>query len=352
MEQNQQQNIMVVRLPKSMGVAVVLTVLFGPLGMFYSTIIGALIMLFFGGFLIIVTFGIGLLITWPISLIWTILAVQSHNSKLYSGPANPSRPTVEPNESIPQNRPEVFQSKSINTDLYREVEQKSDEEIDLILAGSVSMLNTSYIEVLKDVQINRIQIKKRNQERGAFYNMAVEQSSKQVDQLLSNPSLLNPLYIITLRYVKRCNDLFSHPTYEGFLQTFNPNYVAPETPAEKEEKNKIEEDRINQEKEQKDKTKAALKTVKQITGVMALLLIVVFFAIKSHGNCNTKIEIADRAFPSNNNNNQVLSLYNDALSSLPLFGNSRQKKHIKERIKIVKERISEKSDTTKIIDKK
>jgi hypothetical protein len=65
---------MVVRPAKSVGVALVLTFFFGPLGMFYSTASGALIMLgalFVVGFL---TFGLAWPLVWLGSMIWGALA--------------------------------------------------------------------------------------------------------------------------------------------------------------------------------------------------------------------------------------------------------------------------------------
>ena len=67
---------------KSVGVALVLTFFFGPFGMFYSTVTGALIMLaamIFGGALVgVLTFGLGWLVWWPfvwvVSMIWGCLA--------------------------------------------------------------------------------------------------------------------------------------------------------------------------------------------------------------------------------------------------------------------------------------
>jgi len=63
---------------KSVGVAIVLTLFFGPFGMLYSTVSGALIMLavlFFGGFL---AFGLFWFVLWPIawvgSMVWGALA--------------------------------------------------------------------------------------------------------------------------------------------------------------------------------------------------------------------------------------------------------------------------------------
>jgi len=63
---------------KSVGVALVLTFFFGPFGMFYSTVSGALIMLgilVFGGFIAgVVTLGLAWLVWWPMvwlaSMIW------------------------------------------------------------------------------------------------------------------------------------------------------------------------------------------------------------------------------------------------------------------------------------------
>ncbi|MFW5694710.1 MAG: hypothetical protein ACOCYB_06055 [Alkalispirochaeta sp.] len=67
---------------KSVGLSIILTFIFGPLGMFYSTIIGGLVMMVLSIVLAIPTFGFGLLITWPVSIIWGALAVRSHNRKL------------------------------------------------------------------------------------------------------------------------------------------------------------------------------------------------------------------------------------------------------------------------------
>src|SRR4051812_34359508 len=69
------QPYIVVRAPKSVGVAILLTLLFGPLGMLYSTVPGALIMLVVSVFLGFITAGISVFITWPVCVIWGALAV-------------------------------------------------------------------------------------------------------------------------------------------------------------------------------------------------------------------------------------------------------------------------------------
>lgn len=70
---------------KNVGVSLILTFLFGSLGMFYSTIIGAIIMLVIEGIVGFATLGFGLLVTHPICMIWGALAAKSYNKKLLQG---------------------------------------------------------------------------------------------------------------------------------------------------------------------------------------------------------------------------------------------------------------------------
>ncbi|MGO8881153.1 MAG: hypothetical protein ACLPVO_08350 [Desulfomonilaceae bacterium] len=70
---------------KSVGISIILTVVFGPLGMFYSTISGAIIMLIISAVVGLVTFGYGLILTHPICVIWGALAANSYNKKLLEG---------------------------------------------------------------------------------------------------------------------------------------------------------------------------------------------------------------------------------------------------------------------------
>ncbi len=65
---------------KSLALSLVLTIFFGPLGMLYSTVEGALIMC-------VVTFfamftGIGLLIAWPVCVVWGAMAVENYNARM------------------------------------------------------------------------------------------------------------------------------------------------------------------------------------------------------------------------------------------------------------------------------
>ena len=55
---------------KSVGLALLLTILFGPLGMLYSTVIGALIMLVVTSVLAVLTLGLSFVVTWPVCVLW------------------------------------------------------------------------------------------------------------------------------------------------------------------------------------------------------------------------------------------------------------------------------------------
>jgi len=76
---------------KSVGLSMILTILFGPLGMFYSTIWGGIVMGIVHLFILvfaIFTFGLGYILfffTWPICVLWGALAASSYNKKLLAG---------------------------------------------------------------------------------------------------------------------------------------------------------------------------------------------------------------------------------------------------------------------------
>jgi hypothetical protein len=69
----------IVRPPKSVGVAILLAIFFGPLGMLYSTVPGALAMMFISFVLFFLTAGFSVFITWPICIIWSAMASESYN---------------------------------------------------------------------------------------------------------------------------------------------------------------------------------------------------------------------------------------------------------------------------------
>ncbi len=72
--------VVVAKTEKNLGIAVVLAAIFGPLGLFYASIAVS----FLVGLL---TFGVGLLFTWPLCILWTYLATKRYNAKLTSASA-------------------------------------------------------------------------------------------------------------------------------------------------------------------------------------------------------------------------------------------------------------------------
>ena len=98
MENNQANNstkpqIIVAHYTKSVGISILLTLLFGSVGLFYSTISGGLIMtLLFSPGIIILLFtghflsaGLLALLYYPICVIWGMRAVATYNHKLLNG---------------------------------------------------------------------------------------------------------------------------------------------------------------------------------------------------------------------------------------------------------------------------
>ena len=66
---------------KSVGAALVLTFLFGPLGLLYVSILGGIIFLILSLVAAIFTLGLSLLISWPISMIWAAIAASNQHSR-------------------------------------------------------------------------------------------------------------------------------------------------------------------------------------------------------------------------------------------------------------------------------
>jgi len=85
MKPNTDQYKTVVTVPtKSVGIAILLTIIFGTIGMLYSTISGAIIMGMISLIAGVLTVGFSLLITQPICIIWVMIATKSYNRKLLS----------------------------------------------------------------------------------------------------------------------------------------------------------------------------------------------------------------------------------------------------------------------------
>lgn len=68
--------------PKSMAVALLLTFFFGPLGLFYASVTGGVVMLLVSIVVAIATLGFGLLITGPLCMVWAAIAVNNANAQI------------------------------------------------------------------------------------------------------------------------------------------------------------------------------------------------------------------------------------------------------------------------------
>lgn len=78
----EKKNVMVVKQTKNPGTALILTALFGPLGMFYTTIKGGIVMMIINLLLVFPTIGLITVVTWPIQMIWAYRATVNYNRKL------------------------------------------------------------------------------------------------------------------------------------------------------------------------------------------------------------------------------------------------------------------------------
>lgn len=76
------QTVVVTGNQKSVGAAILLTFLFGPLGMFYSTVGGAIFMLFLSIILSVLTLGVSIPFTWLACIIWGAVAADSTNKQI------------------------------------------------------------------------------------------------------------------------------------------------------------------------------------------------------------------------------------------------------------------------------
>ena len=68
--------------PRSVALAAVLGFFFGPLGMLYSTLVGAVVMFVVCTIVGFVTFGFGLVAMWPLCAIWAAMSASAANNRL------------------------------------------------------------------------------------------------------------------------------------------------------------------------------------------------------------------------------------------------------------------------------
>ena len=85
MSDTNQPKIVIVQTTKSPGTAALLGFFFGPIGLLYSTVMGAVIMFIVNVCVGAVTFGFGLFLTWPVCCIWGYMAAKAYNKKIIAG---------------------------------------------------------------------------------------------------------------------------------------------------------------------------------------------------------------------------------------------------------------------------
>jgi len=80
---NESQKIVIVSSgEKSMVASILLSLIFGPLGLLYASVTGGIVMLLISIVVAIFTLGFGLLITFPICIIWAVVATNTYNENL------------------------------------------------------------------------------------------------------------------------------------------------------------------------------------------------------------------------------------------------------------------------------
>ena len=89
---------------KSVGAALVLTFLFGPLGLLYSSVLGGILLLVLSFLVAVLTFGLGLVVIWPVAMIWAAIAASNQHSRyqawlMQQRPPGPQMPPMPP--SVP-----------------------------------------------------------------------------------------------------------------------------------------------------------------------------------------------------------------------------------------------------------
>lgn len=92
MNENKNRQYIIARSPKSVGLGLILTLLLGPIGLFYATISGGVVMFIVDaafalfGFM---TLGFSLVVTVPlvnvICMIWAYKAIVQYNADLFDG---------------------------------------------------------------------------------------------------------------------------------------------------------------------------------------------------------------------------------------------------------------------------
>lgn len=67
---------------KSMAMAIILAIIFGPLGLMYASVMGGVVMLILTFVVAIFTLGFGAFLMWPVCVAWAAVATNSYNKSI------------------------------------------------------------------------------------------------------------------------------------------------------------------------------------------------------------------------------------------------------------------------------
>lgn len=98
----------IIKSQKSAGTAALLGIFFGPLGMLYSTITGAVVMFFVTGIVAFFTVGFGLILTQPICAIWAYSAAKKENNTVASVAVNAKQTPTKKSQPEQKNNDNLF----------------------------------------------------------------------------------------------------------------------------------------------------------------------------------------------------------------------------------------------------
>jgi hypothetical protein len=144
----QQTTVIQVGAHKSVAGAVLLALFFGPIGMIYATVPGAIVMFFINIIVAIPTLGLGLFVTVPIGALWAGLAASSQNKRLQAvsayqvttpqaapSPAPPAPPATTP-AGPPTPSPPPLAPPRGAPEAATDVMGQEDEEVAVVLKST------------------------------------------------------------------------------------------------------------------------------------------------------------------------------------------------------------------------
>ena len=337
MDNNQQNEIVVQTSQKSMLLAIVLTLLLGPLGILYSSILWGILMLIFTPIIVIIvsimTLGVGLPfiggLMWLINLIISIVCVSSHNDKSRRVGASEK---ISIQQDMSQEKTLVQTPAPICSYFkYDEANKLSISEIKELISSSKDDLNPQYLETLKFILGERIEQKNIEEKRVLSYEKALALTTEEKNTRLASPSLYNEDQIKAIEYIRRCEECGLKPNSEGFLSTYRIGYVAPETPKEK-----IRRLNIKAEEERKAKKEEMTTTAFLATFIALIVLGIVMYKInKMQDIYSSSLQQAAQQFEEKNYD-MTMSLYRRALIDMPFWKGEEDVKFIESKIEEVK----------------